>query len=231
MARPKKPKPETEVKLDALQERYLEDPQNVEVFKEYFTLIKSHARSICLKEIKSKIYLEPDRVEEVAVEATLKFLNQYRRKDWRVWGSFFGAIRWKVVEALYEDAEEESTVSMNLYVGDSTTELGDILKKIGARQIWSVAGLDPQETFMASADVSFSEIKSLLEEADAILDARLQLLFRAYLLLRLRRPKTRQVLSSFTTLFLTTKEEEAFELLLLELRNRIADTESVLSED
>lgn len=231
MARPKKPKPETEVRLEALQERYLADPHDVELFKEYFSLIKSYARSICLKEIKSKLYLDPDRVEEVAVEATLKFLNQYRREDWKVWGSFFGAIRWKVVEALYEDAEEESAISMNLYVGDSSTELGDILEKIGARQLWSVEGLDPQEAFAAAADVSYSEIKSLLDEADSMLDSRLQILFRAYLLLRLRRPKTRQVLSSFVSLFLSSREEEAFEMLLLELRNRIVDTESVLSAD
>ena len=226
MARPKKPKPETEVKLDELQLRYLANKQDQTVFEEYFLLLKSYARSICLKEIKSKIYLDPDRVEEVAVEATLKLLNQYNKEGWKVWGSFFGAIRWKVVEALWQDAEEESAISMNLFVGDSTRELGDILEKIGAQNLWKVDGENPQDTFFRAADVSISEIKKVLAEAREVLDARQYLLFCSYLLLRLRRPKTRLVIPSFVELFLTNKEEEAFELLLLEIRNRIAKNDS-----
>ena len=213
MARPKKPKPETEVKLEDLQARFLENPKDQEVFNEYFLLLKAYARSICLKEIKSKIYLEPDRVEEVAVEATLKLLNQYKRANW------------KVVEALYQDAEEESAISMNLYVGDSTKELGDILEKIGAQALWKVDGENPQDVFFRAADVSISEIRHVLGEAAVVLNTRQQILFHAYLLLKLRRPKARQVFPSFTSLFLSSKEEEAFELLLLEIRNRVARNE------
>lgn len=225
MARPKKPKPETEVRLEQLQEVYMDNPKDRDVFNEYFLLLKSYARSICLKEIKSKIYLEPDRVEEVAVEATLKLLAQYNKPDWKVWGSFFGALRWKVVEALYQDAEEESAISMNLYVGDSTRELGDVLEKIGAQTLWKGDGENPQDVFFKTADVSLSEIKAVLEEAATVLNPRQRLLFHAYLLLKLRRPKARLVFPAFSSLFLTTKEEEAFELLLLEIRNRIAENE------
>lgn len=223
MARPKKPKPETEVKLELLQEEYMTNPEVV--LNEYFLLLKSYARSICLKEIKGKIYLDPDRVEEVAVEATLKLLAQYKKADWKVWGSFFGAIRWKVVEALYEDAEEESNISMNLYVGDSTRELGDILDKIGAQTLWKRDSEDPQDSFFRFADVSISEIKKVIAEAAEVLDARQQILFSAYLLLKLRRPKARLVFPAFSEYFLTTKEEEAFELLLLEIRNRVSEND------
>lgn len=226
MARPKKPKPETEVKLENLQLAYLDNPDDQDIFNEYFLLLKSYARSICLKEIKSKIYLDPDRVEEVAVEATLKLLAQYKKPDWKVWGSFFGALRWKVVEALYEDAEEESAISMNLYVGDSTKELGDILAKIASRALWKAEGDNPQEIFFRSTDVSISEISKVLAESAVVLTTRQRILFSAYLLLKLRRPKRRQVFSTFASMFLTSKEEEAFELLMLEVRNRIAANDS-----
>jgi len=222
VARPKKPKPQTEIDLDAMQAAYLLEPQNPAVFNPYFLLLKVYARSICLKEIKNKIYLEPDRVEEVAVEATLKLLHQYRKAGWHVWGSFYGALRWKVIEALYQDAEEDSTSSLNLTIGDGSVELGDILARVGGSALWQQNIDDPQEAFFLATDISLSEIRSVLDDARNELTPRQEILFYAYLLLKLRRPKAKKNAVSFEERFLSNKEEEAFELLLLEIRNRVA---------
>jgi len=222
--RPKtqRPKPETEIRLTDMQDIYLANPKDEENFHKYFILLKAYARSLALKEIKTKIYLEPDHIEGVAVEAVLKLFNQYRKPGWKVWGSFAGALRWKVVEALYQDAEEESSKSLNLYIGDdSTRELGDILEKIGATVLWKQDGDDPQDAFLRNHNSSAAEVFEILKEATEALPYRLSLLFHAYLLIRLRRPKTRLTLPAFKEFFLDAKAEEAFELLLLEIRNRV----------
>ncbi len=227
MARVKKEKqkPETEIKLEALQEAYLEDPSNEKVFHEYFIILKAYARSLALKEIKTKIYLPPEHIDGVATEAVLKLLNQYRKEGWKVWGSFAGLLRWKVVEALYENSQEESVQSLNAYVGnsDSNQELGDMLSKVGATLLYGKTTDDPQETFFSGHDTTASEVFGVLADASSSLPYRLELLFEVYLLLRLRRPKTRLTMPSFKQFYLNSKAEEAFELLLLEIRNRVAD--------
>ncbi len=224
MARTPRPKPETEVRLEELQAAYLEDPENREVFHKYFILLKAYARSLALKEIKTKVFLEPDHIDGVATEAVLKLLNQYKKPDWKVWGSFAGVLRWKVVEALYENAEEESSQSLNLSIGeDNGSELGDILDRIGAKPLWKKESDDPQDIYMSTYDSSASEILAVLDEGTQVMNYRQSLLFHAYLLLRLRRPKTRLTLPAFKSYFLNTQEEDAFELLLLEIRNRVAE--------
>lgn len=224
MVRVKKPKPITEVKLDALQEAYLNDRSNKKVFDEYFLLLKVYARSLALQEIKrKKIYLPPERVDEVATEATILLLSQYRKEEWRIWGSFAGALRWKVVEALYGDANEDQTTSLNLSVGDDgSQEMMDILTKIGGTLLWHEAEDDPQAYLIKTFDVTKSEIETVLQEASEVLPYRLTILFHVYLLLQLRRPKTRLTLPSFKKFFLDNKSEEVFDLLMLEIRNRVA---------
>lgn len=222
MARKAGPKPPTEILLTDMQDIYLANPKDEKNFHSYFTLLKAYARSLALKEIKTKVYLDPDHIDGVATEAVLKLLNQYRKPGWKVWGSFAGALRWKVVEALYQDAEEESSQSLNLFLGtDSNRELGDILDKIGAVTLWKQESDDPQEIFISAHDSSKAEVFEILREATEVLPYRLVLLFHAYLLLKLRRPKTRLTLPAFKQYFLDAKAEEAFELLLLEIRNRV----------
>jgi hypothetical protein len=224
MARAKKPKPETEVRLEELQAAYMADPEDMEVFHKYFILLKAYARSLALKEIKTKVFLEPDHIDGVATEAVLKLFNQYRKEGWKVWGSFAGVLRWKVVEALYENAEEESSQSLNLSVGEEAggSELVDILDRIGAKPLWKKESDNPQDIYIENYDSSATEVLAVLNEGTQVMSYRQSLLFHAYLLLRLRRPKTRLTLPAFKAYFLNTQEENAFELLLLEIRNRVA---------
>lgn len=224
MPRQKKEKPITEVQLDALQEDFLKDPNNEKVKTEFFFLLKSYSRSLTLKEIKNKIFLDPDRVDEVATEATLRFLNQYKKDGWKVWGSFAGALRWKVVEALYQDANEESAQSLNALIGDATSghEMGDFLDKLKAEPVFeSSKSIDPQIALVSLTENPMWEIRDILREASEILPYRTVYLFYIYLLQILRRPKSRLRHPTFKELFLSKKEEEQFDLLLLEVRTRL----------
>lgn len=226
MARKKKPKPQTEIDLDLLQEKFLADREDREVLSEFFILLKTYARSLCLKETKNKKYLPPERVDEVATEAALLLVSQYKKEGWKVNASFAGVLRWKVVEALYKDAKEDMAGSLNAVIGESAEqEVIDILKKVGATPPWQAENneTDPAVLMMASTDVSWEEIEEVLHEAEEVLPYNLTILFYAYLLLKLRRPKTRRTFPLFKELFLTSKEESTFEILLLEIRNRIAE--------
>jgi|LSQX01.3.fsa_nt_gb hypothetical protein len=218
-------KPPTEIALGEMQERMLRDPEK-KVPEDYFFLLKNYARSITLKKIKSKqIFLPPERVDEIATEATLLMLNQYKKPGWKVDASFHGVLQWKVVEAMYGDASEDITTSLNLVIGDNANqEVADIFKKLGAVPPWLDENPenDPANLFMKSVDISFEEIQSVIREASEVLPYHMMLLFYVYLLLRLRRPKTRLTFPSFKKFFLDSKSEDVFDLLMLEIRNRIA---------
>ena len=211
--------------LGEMQEKMLQDPER-KIPEEYFFLLKNYARSITLKKIKSKqIFLPPERVDEIATEATILMLNQYKKPGWRVDASFHGVLQWKVVEAMYGDASEDITTSLNLVIGDNANqEVADIFKKLGAVPPWLDENPenDPANLFMRDIDVSYDEIQTVLQEASEVLPYHMILLFHAYLLLRLRRPKTRLTFPSFKKYFLDSKTEDIFDLLMLEIRNRIA---------
>lgn len=227
MARPRKAKPQTEVELTELQGRYMANPECKETLDTYFFLLKNYARSLLLKMIKRKgFYLQPERVDEVATDATLKLLAHYSKPDWKIWGSFAGELNWKIIEALYEHSDEETPLSLNMTIGkgDDAKELGECLDKIGAKYLFLRDGEDPQISFLKKTDVNFSILRDVLQEAFEVLTYREYILFLSYMLLRLRRPKARWASVSFKEIFLTNKEEEAFELLLLEIRNRISET-------
>lgn len=222
MPRTKKPKPQTELDLDKLQEVYLDNPKDAANFREFFLLVKNYARSIALKEIKGKVYLEPDRIEEVAVEAALKLFAQYKKEGWKVWGSFGGAIRWKVVEALYQDAKEDITTSLNTLIGeDRQQEVGDLFEKLGIVPFLSFTVQNPQDLLDRESSSIFSEVLAVLKDADQVLPYHLRILFSAYLLLLVRKSKARLKIPSFKEHFLNSREEETFEMLLLEVRNRL----------
>jgi hypothetical protein len=218
-------KPPTEVALEALQEQVLQDPER-KIPEDFFLLLKAYARSITLRKMKNKqIFLPPERIDEIATEATILMLNQYKKPGWKVSASFHGVLQWKVVEALYGDASEDITTSLNLVIGDNANqEVADIFKKLGAVPPWLDENpeSDPANLLMKTIDISMDEVSTVLQEAEEVLPYHTMLLFYVYLLLRLRRPKTRLTFPSFKKYFLDSKTEDVFDLLMLEIRNRIS---------
>ena len=218
--RPKKPKPPTEIKLGKLQELYLQDKEKYQ--NEYMLELKPYARSLALKEIRGKVILPPERVEEIAVEATLKLLNQYKNPDWRVWASFGGALRWKVVEALYENSKEESCLSLNTLIGATgSREIEDLIVQLGITPLYTDIQASPESILFADYDGIVSEVNGILKEAEDIMPYHYSLVFKLYFNLLVRRPKIKNAMQNFKKTFITGKMEEVFDTLLLEIRNRL----------
>lgn len=217
------PPPETEIKLAALQELYVTKDCPLPIKHRYFNIMKVYARSLLLKEMKRKgIILPPERVEELTVDSTLLLLNQYRKEGWKVSASFAGALRWKVVEALYGDSKEEMNYSLNRVFSDDSNakEALDLVRTSDSPWYKGVKD-DPADEVIDSTNAAVEEIDNLIEQAYDILPYHIYMKFLTWLLLRIRKPRTKNIMNSYHKLFLNNKEEEAFDILLLEMRNRI----------
>lgn len=231
MGRPKKniEPPETELRLKDLQERFLEDRNNKKVFEEYFLLLRTYARSIALKEIKRKnIFLQPERVDEICTDATLLLVNQYKKEGWTIGSSFAGVLRWKVIEAMYKHANEEMVYSLNnTFTGDKEgKEILDVMGLNEDRNWTIVTGSneedDPADLAVNYINVSFDEINEIIDIAYEILPYSTFVRFLLWLLLFFRKPKSRNTQLAFKNFFIKEREEEAFDVILLEVRNKIA---------
>lgn len=220
------PPTETELKLQDLQKKFLDPNGCSKADKdEFFLTMRMYARSIALQMIKSKgIVLPPERVDEICTDATLAIFKQYNKIGWKIEASFAGALKWKVVEALYGPKNEESHYSLNsTFTEDSNSK--EMLELVSASSLpWSNETYcdDPEESTFSHYNAATEEVDRLINEAYEILDYRLYVRFLPWLLLNLRRAKARNILAMFTSCFLTSKEESVFELLLLELRNRLS---------
>ena len=225
--------PQTEKQLKELQALFMENKANRKVRDEFILLLRQYARSLTLKEIKRKgIFLDPWRVDEIATDATLQLFRQYNKDGWQVFASFGGALKWKIFNAMYAPAQEEINLKSSLNGTFSeekdSKEILDIVSH-GACLPWdyergdnATMSYDPSNTIRDSIDVSTDEIKSVIDEAYRILPYPTYMRFLPWLLLQFRKPKTRNIQELFNSLFISNREESAFDILLLEIHNRIA---------
>lgn len=217
-----KQKPETEVLLENLQDKYLEtrDPQ---VWKEMFDIMIKYARSLTLKINKGKVYLEPEHVLGVATDAAIKIMERYADPEFKITHSFAGLLKWKVIESLYGGWEEEANLSLNyVFQEDSSTktELGDLQSKIHANSLTPELTVELKEDEIANLTHTLDNI--IKEYDEACNSYRASILGRTYLLLWLRKSKIRHAPALFKKYIeLSPKEEEILDLLLLEIRNRL----------
>lgn len=235
MGRPKKGEsngdiPRTELECRRLQELFLSPDCPSSVKDEFFLLLRTYARSIALKQIKrTSIYLLPERVDEIATDATLAVMKQYQTPGWHIEASFAGILYWKVIEAMYAPAKEEQTSSLNFKFSDdqNSKELSDAIDS-GTVLPWQMnAGEhtipdDPAEQLGYTVNIAYEEISEIIDEAYLMLPFETYMKFVPWLLLQIRKPKTRNIKALFTKLFLSSKEENAMDILLLEVRNRVA---------
>lgn len=217
------PPPETEIRLTALQDLYITPNCSREVKDRYFMLMKIYARSLLLKEIKRKgVVLPPERVEELSIDTVLLLMGQYKREGWKVSASFAGALRWKVVEALYGDSKDEMNFSLNKTFTDDSNAKEALDMMSGENTIWYKEKSDnPADIINDNYNAAIDEVRYLIDQAYSILPYKVYFKFLPWLLLKIRKPKARNIMMQFNRIFLSSKEEEAFELLLMEMRNRI----------
>ena len=222
-----KDKPATEVELEELQELYLQDRDNKVIRDKYFILLKNYARSITLKKKKKKgKQLPAERVDEVATEAMMLLVRQYRNPEAKVRKSFAGALQWKVIEALWTPAKEEMVASLDKVNESTNKELLENIQSVGAVLPWNseVEGTEwdsVEDSYIKSVNVGKDIINEVIDEAYKVLPYRLWILFMCYFLLKVRRPIKGNPVQNFVDKMITEREQRAFDILILEMRNRL----------
>jgi hypothetical protein len=191
-------KPETEQALFALQKTYLET-HDLNVWKKMFKMCYDYARSLVLKRLKGKIFIEPDEVTDNATAATVAFMRQYQVKhDWKVCVSFAGMIKWKVIESMYRDQSEDQHVSLNSVSerSDRGEELQASIQKIGYKSLVGSYAPKPEDGLdqLSIQDV-VNEVLTELDELE--MDDRIDILVRLKLVLVMKKPKNRHVKVNF----------------------------------
>lgn len=222
--------PETEKMLRELQDKFLEDKSNIKVKQEFFTLMRTYTRSLALKEIKRiNIFLPPERVDEICTDATLAVFKQYEKPEWSILYSFAGIIYWKIKEAMYSKANDDKVYSLNSKFVDDDRDSKEIIDVIGTTSClpWqsnvSLTGEDEYEdNVIDNMNVVFDLVKELIDQAYDILPYETFIKFIPWLVIKFRKPKVRNCCQSFSKMFLTNEEDNAFEILLLELIDRIS---------
>ena len=136
-------------------------------------------------------------------------------------------LRWKIVEAMYKPAKEERNFSLNTTFSDDQ-DSKEILDLIGSNAMlpWGVTMDDEENSiigddFLSKFDVSYEVIEELINDAYKMLPYPTFLRLLPWLFMKIRKPRTRNVTQLFEKMYLTTKERNAFDLLLLEMHNRL----------
>ncbi len=118
-----KRKPNTEKYLFNLQLIYT-SLREIEIWDEFFKLIKQYSTSIVLKKNTGKVYLPPEQINEKVTNVCSKFMEQYlKSEDFKIEASFFGVLDKKAFEALYSTKNEDTTLSLNSLIADQDKDL------------------------------------------------------------------------------------------------------------
>lgn len=226
-------KPPTEVKLSELQALYLASRNPLDYtdsvyYQEIFKELVPYTNSLILKQIKGKIYLPPEIIEDAAIEASMKFMEQYEKPEFAAHSSFAGYIHYKILETLYSPKKirEDSILSLNstLEGPDDKTEMEDWASKLKFHNAFR-----PEEELEKSSDPSeylFKEDRYVIATASSIL----QDIFKSSasfvsairiavgLLLFVRNTR----FSKYQTSYLSREEQEVLTLCIVELRKRLS---------
>jgi hypothetical protein len=230
-----KVKPPTEAKLSELQAQYLEtrDLQHYTenpFYQEMFRELVPYVRSLTLKQTTGKIYLPPEVVEDAAIEATMKFMEQYRKPEFKAHSSFAGYLHFKILETLYsaKKVREDRVLSLNTTLEDSSssnkTEVEELVARLNIRSVFSPEGGDKTTSdpslylFREEEDIihSASSVLTDVFKSSASLIEAIKLAIGLLLFVR----KTR--FAKYQT-SLNEKEREALDLCILELKRRLTE--------
>lgn len=195
------------------------------IWSEMLEICFNYSKSMILKRNKGNKFMEPEDVEDKAIDAAISFMNQFlKREDFEVGASFAGLIKFKIVEILYK-GREDYHVSLNQIISDdSKTELIDSL---GAGNLQSVICSNvnnPEEMLLKESpkDIIHEVLKELDEEIGH--DSLLAFKVRLYLTIILRSPKTRHIKRLFLEHWAEDyKTEQVLESTVLEIYNRLRE--------
>ena len=199
-------KPISEQKAFAYQTKWLQtkDPK---VWEEWTALMFSYTRSLVLKKLTRKKYLEPDEIDDITADAVFNFMAQYLKPtktggQFEVGASFAGMVNFKILEALYRGKDDSHILSLDATVTDEDKTLADFAKPL---QVEST-----NENFL---DYDLTDIiKDLITEIDEKYgnDVYLASVLKLYVNLIIKCPKQAATKNKFIAMFQISDEQIEF---------------------
>ena len=113
----KKPEHERDYKVIHEHEKCMDK----EILTKLFFIVKNYANSLLKKHIKKKgFYLHPEQFVEKVNQIAFRWYQQFTEKPgFKINDSWAGQIKWKIVEVLYSNIEDETTDSFNRIIDSS----------------------------------------------------------------------------------------------------------------
>jgi hypothetical protein len=190
-------KPVSEQQAFAYQTKWLQtkDPK---VWEEWTALMFSYTRSLVLKKLTRKKYLEPDEIDDITADAVFNFMAQYLKPtktggQFEVGASFAGMVNFKILEALYRGKDDSHILSLDAAITDENKTLADFAKPL------KVEGSNDSFLDFDLTDI----VEDLLDEIDKRYsnDIYLASILKLYVNLILKCPKQAATKNKFVTLF------------------------------
>jgi len=220
-------KPEIEQELFLKQEKfYKEKNENKRqlIWRDMFTLVQKYSKSLILKKIKGRRYVEPDEVDDQATQTALSFMSQYiYRPGYHVGASFAGMINPKVLETLYKHSKEDSHYSLNSILGDTNLELEDMQERIGFESIYGNNFENPGDFInrISLKDTLNGIIKEFCKE---VKNETFRFKLMLYIQILLRKPKNKHTRPMFFKYITPNKKEyDLIHLFEYELQKRLSN--------
>ena len=199
-------KPVSEQQAFAYQTKWLQtkDPK---VWEEWTALMFSYTRSLVLKKLTRKKYLEPDEIDDITADAVFNFMAQYLKPtktggQFEVGASFAGMVNFKILEALYRGKDDNHILSLDAAITDENKTLADFAKPL------QVEGSNDSFLDFDLTDI----VEDLLDEIDKRYsnDIYLASVLKLYVNLILKCPKQAATKNKFVTLFQVSDKHVEF---------------------
>jgi len=220
----KKPKyQDTELSLRSLQDKYLAT-RDRKYYDEMFVILKDYARSIVLKKVTGKVFLSAERVEGVAVDATLKIMSGYLKDpNYKCNSSFGGWVNFPILAYLYgpKVKKNDRTISLNIKINDNDGELLDTQENLHIKNYYDEnVQASPEETFLEKVNVLEEEIHQIFVELKSSVSPITYLKVNEGVLLFFRKPKLKNFTENFEAT-LTPAQKKAYQFTISEIYERI----------
>jgi len=215
---------DTEKKLRSLQDKYLAT-RDRKYYDEMFLMLKDYARSIVLRKVTGKVFLSPERVEGVAVDATLKIMQGYLTDlNHKCNSSFGGWISFPILALLYgpKVKKNDKTISLNIKINDNNKdELLDSQENLHIKNYYdNNTQQSPESDFIERVNVLEEEIHQIFVELKSSVDLYTYLKVNEGVLLFFRKPKLKNFTENFEST-LNVVQKKVYRFTINEIYERI----------
>ncbi len=180
-----------------------------------------------LKKTKGKIFLAPDLVNEISTGATIQYMVQYEKPNFKTRVSFAGLLSLKILEKMYgpkiKAADKISSLNEHIENGRGReTELGDLPENYNFTYMFRPYSKDiiddPASYLFEKEEDAINNIITVIKDIYKTTNLHQFFMISLGITQYIDKSKT---LDKLKELFFTSEINDIYEVSLLEIRNRL----------